>query len=50
MDKTEFRKLARSRVVVLDGATGTELMRRGMPPEACPEQWVLENPKVLRER
>ena len=33
--------------ILLDGATGTELQRRGMPPGACAETWVLEHPEVL---
>ena len=33
--------------IVMDGATGTELLRRGMPNGACTEQWVLEHPEVL---
>ncbi len=32
---------------VLDGATGTELICRGMPSGACPEGWILENPDTL---
>lgn len=35
--------------VVLDGATGTELMARGMPAGVSTEQWVLEHPEVLLE-
>lgn len=34
---------------VLDGATGTWLRERGMPPEACTEKWILEHPQVLLE-
>lgn len=34
---------------ILDGATGTALMKRGMPSGACTESWVLENPDALRE-
>ncbi|NBB94647.1 MAG: dihydropteroate synthase [Planctomycetes bacterium] len=49
MKKQEFLDLARSRVVVLDGATGTELMQRGLPADACPEQWVLQHPEHLRD-
>ncbi len=30
-------------VLVLDGATGTELQARGMPEGVCPELWCLEN-------
>ncbi len=35
--------------MVLDGATGTALMRRGMPQGCCTEAWVLEHPAVLQE-
>lgn len=38
-----------SRPVLMDGATGTELMRRGMPSGVCTERWVLEHPQVLLE-
>lgn len=34
--------------LILDGATGTALMREGMSPGACPEAWILENPDVLK--
>ena len=36
------------RIVILDGATGTELQSRGMPAGACPEQWCVKNPLVLQ--
>ena len=32
----------------LDGATGSNLQRLGMPKGCCTEQWVLENPTVLQ--
>ena len=35
--------------ILLDGATGTELQRRGMPVGACTEAWVLEHPEALLE-
>lgn len=35
--------------IMLDGATGTELMARGMPAGTCTEEWVLEHPEVLLE-
>lgn len=35
------------RVVFLDGAMGTMLMKNGMPPGACPERWASENRTVL---
>jgi len=34
---------------VLDGATGTELTKRGMPVNACTERFVLENPGVIQQ-
>jgi 5-methyltetrahydrofolate--homocysteine methyltransferase len=35
--------------LVLDGATGTNLMRAGMPSGICAEQWIIENPQALTE-
>jgi len=34
---------------VMDGATGTELQKRGMPVGVCTEQWILDHPEVLLE-
>jgi len=41
-----IRKLLDKRLVILDGATGTELQRRGMPKGVCPEVWALQNRDV----
>ena len=49
MTRTEFRALASRRFLQLDGATGTELARRGMPAGVCPEEWVLSHPGALAE-
>lgn len=35
--------------MLLDGATGSNLMAAGMPAGSCTEQWVLENPEVLTQ-
>lgn len=32
--------------MILDGANGTELQRRGMPPGCCSEQWILDHPEA----
>ena len=32
----------------LDGATGSNLQKAGMPKGCCTEQWVLENPEILQ--
>lgn len=33
--------------IYLDGATGSNLMKAGMPAGVCPEKWILENPDVF---
>ena len=47
MTRQEFANLAAGRILILDGATGTELIKRGMPAGVCPEAWVLEHPEAL---
>lgn len=50
MTKKEFQQLIIEKgPVILDGATGTNLMAAGMPVGACPEEWILENPQVLTD-
>ena len=49
MTREGFATLVGSRPVILDGATGTNLQKAGMPVGVCPEQWILENPGVLIE-
>ena len=34
--------------LILDGATGTNLIAAGMPSGVCVEQWILENPEKLQ--
>ncbi len=40
--------MLKNKVVCLDGAIGTELQRKGMPPGINPEIWCLDNPQILR--
>lgn len=47
MTKEQFRTLLKQKIMVLDGATGTNLQKAGMPTGVCPEQWILEHPDVL---
>lgn len=35
--------------LILDGATGTELQKRGYTGAKCAEEWVIEHPDVLQE-
>jgi 5-methyltetrahydrofolate--homocysteine methyltransferase len=46
--KIKIKRLLRDSIVIADGATGTELQKKGLPAGACPEAWCLENPQVLR--
>lgn len=43
----EFKNLLKDKVLILDGATGTELQDAGLPQGVCPEIWVIENPDKL---
>ena len=47
MTREAFRELVKKDPVLLDGATGTNLQKAGMPVGVCPEQWILENSEVL---
>nr|MCR5453229.1 homocysteine S-methyltransferase family protein [Lachnospiraceae bacterium] len=49
MNREEFRKLVEKGPVFLDGATGTNLFKAGMPSGVCPEDWIRKNPKVMIE-
>lgn len=37
------------KILVADGAWGTEMLRRGLPASACPELWNLQKPEIIRE-
>lgn len=47
MTKNEFQQLAERGTIYLDGATGSNLYRSGMPRGVCTEEWVLEHEEVL---
>ncbi len=49
MNKKEFKDFLSRGLVVLDGATGTELAKRGMPGGVCPELWCIENPSAVKD-
>ena len=48
MTRQEFKSLCEQRILILDGATGTNLQKAGMPTGVCPEQWILENKELIR--
>jgi len=45
--KSKIKNLLKKRILLLDGAAGTEIQKRGMPSGVCPEMWCLENPDVI---
>jgi len=49
MNKNKIKNLFKRKIVVLDGAMGTELQKRGMPAGVCPEIWCLENPHIIEK-
>ena len=47
MTKEEFRRLAQSGLLFLDGATGSNLQKQGMPVGVCPELWITEHEEIM---
>lgn len=45
MTKQDFQNMVKQKTVILDGATGSNLMKAGMPKGICTEQWICENPE-----
>ena len=48
MTKEEFRKLTEN-ILILDGATGSNLMASGMPRGICTETWVIDHKDVIQD-
>ena len=46
MTREEFSQLS-NQYMYLDGATGSNLVRAGMPSGVCPEQWIMEHSDVM---
>ena len=47
MTKKEFKSFIESKIVILDGATGSNLQKKGMVPGVCPEKWMVDNKNVV---
>lgn len=47
LTKEQFHERIAEGVHILDGATGSNLMKAGMPRGCCTEKWVLEHPESL---
>lgn len=48
MTKKEFQKLT-EQILLLDGATGSNLMANGMPRGICTETWVIEHKNIIQD-
>lgn len=48
MNKLTFEYLLEQKgPIFLDGATGSNLQKEGMPAGCCPETWILEHPDIM---
>lgn len=47
MNRAEFRLWSAARPRLLDGATGSNLMKMGLPRGVCTESWALEHPEAI---
>ena len=47
LTKEQFHDLTAGSVLLLDGATGSNLQKAGMPRGCCSEEWILAHPEAL---
>lgn len=47
LTKEQLHKMCAEGPVILDGATGSNLQKMGMPRGCCSEEWILANPEKL---
>ena len=47
LTREEFSALLQEGPLILDGATGSNLQKAGMPRGCCTEEWILANPEPL---
>lgn len=47
LTKAEFQNLLETGPLILDGATGSNLQKAGMPRGCCTEKWILAHPDAL---
>ena len=49
LTREQFAELLKDGPLLLDGATGSNLQKAGMPRGCCTEEWILANPQPLAE-
>lgn len=47
MTKEAFKQMTASGLLFLDGATGSNLIKMGLPSGVCPEQWITKHPETI---
>ena len=47
LTKSEFSELLSRGALLLDGATGSNLQKMGMPRGCCTEEWILNHPEAI---
>lgn len=47
LTKAQFHTLLENGPLILDGATGSNLQKAGMPRGCCTEKWIMEHPDAL---
>ncbi|MBR7121846.1 MAG: homocysteine S-methyltransferase family protein [Oscillospiraceae bacterium] len=47
LTREDFHKKLKQGLCLLDGATGSNLQKQGMPRGCCTEEWILANPEKL---
>ena len=47
MNREQFKLWTNNHIRLMDGATGSNLMKAGMPRGVCTEKWVLEHPEAI---
>ena len=47
MTREEWKERVKRKPVLLDGATGSNLLASGMPRGICTESWILDHKEVL---
>ena len=47
--RKKLDSLLSEKIIILDGATGTNLQKCGMPGNVCPEKWIMDHPEPLKQ-
>ncbi|MBR3242566.1 MAG: homocysteine S-methyltransferase family protein [Parasporobacterium sp.] len=48
MEREIFKAITQDRIMILDGAMGSNLLAQGMPMHGCGEEWICEHPSVVQ--